>query len=150
MNKDKEFLKQAISLAMENKKKGGRPFGAIIVKDGEVISSGINEMLKTNDPSSHAEMEAIRAASKKLGSLSLEGCTVYASGHPCPMCLGAILMTNVKDVYFAFDNNDGAPFGYSTEVTYKKLGINLNTLPIPFEKLEMGMAASELYSLVQT
>lgn len=145
MKTDKEFLKQAINLAMENKNRGGRPFGAVIVKDGEVISTGINEMLKTNDPSSHAEMEAIRLACKKLGSFSLEGCTVYASGHPCPMCLAAILMANIKNVYFAFDNNDGAEFGYSSEVTYKKLGIKLDSLPIPFKKLEVGMTASELY-----
>lgn len=146
MNQHIEYLKQAVSLAVENKKKGGRPFGALIVKDGTIIAKGINEMLKTNDPSSHAELEAIREAGKKLGRLTLEGCTVYASGHPCPMCLAAILMANIDQVYFAFDNSDGAPFGYSSAETYKKLGVKLDLIPISFSKLETGITASEVYS----
>ena len=78
------FLRDAIELARANLESGGRPFGAVIVKDGEVIATGVNDE-STNDPTAHAELTAIRAASRKLGSRNLEGCSVYASGHPCPI-----------------------------------------------------------------
>jgi len=78
------FLHDAIELARANLESGGRPFGAVIVKDGEVIATGVNDE-STNDPTAHAELTAIRAASRKLGSRNLEGCSVYASGHPCPI-----------------------------------------------------------------
>ena len=90
MTDDKRFLCQAIELARANIGKGGRPFGAVVVKDGEVVAAGVNEIHSTNDPTAHAELTAIRAASRKLGSPDLSGCVVYASGHPCPMCMAAM------------------------------------------------------------
>lgn len=144
-----EFLNQAIELAKHNKIHGGRPFGAVIVKDGKVLSTGINEMLMKTDPSSHAEMEAIKDACLKEGKLTLEGCTVYASGHPCPMCLAAILMTKIEGVFYAFDNNDGAPYGYSSETTYQKLGIKKEGIGIPIEKLQVEVTADEVYRPIE-
>lgn len=114
MSNTERFLREAIELAHANLKRGGRPFGAVIVKQGEVIATGVNEILSTNDPTAHAELTAVRAASHKLGSPNLEGCAVYASGQPCPMCMAAMRMAGVSEVYYAYSNEDGAPFGLST------------------------------------
>ncbi|MBN3756226.1 nucleoside deaminase [Paraburkholderia sp. Tr-20389] len=121
MTSQQRHLAEAIELAYANVENGGRPFGAVIVKDDEVIATGVNEILRTNDPTSHAELNAIRAASRKLGSPSLAGCTVYASGHPCPMCLAAMRMAGVGEVVYAYSNEDGAPYGLSTAAVYADL-----------------------------
>ena len=118
---EQAFLSEAIELAHANVEKGGRPFGAVIVKDGSVIASGVNEILHTNDPTSHAELNAIRAASQKLHSANLTGCTVYASGHPCPMCLAAMRMSGIGEVIYAYSNEEGAPYGLSTAAIYAEL-----------------------------
>lgn len=118
---DRRFLDAAIALARGNVERGGRPFGALVVKDGAVIATGVNTILASNDPTAHAEMSAIRAASQALASPDLSGCTVYASGHPCPMCLAAMRMAGVGEVAFAYSNEDGAPFGLSTAAIYDEL-----------------------------
>ncbi len=96
MKENQMFLRQALELAYHNIEKGGRPFGAVIVKDGQVIASGVNQILTTNDPTAHAELLAIRAASQVLGTANLEGCSVFASGHPCPMCMAAMRLAGIK------------------------------------------------------
>lgn len=121
MENEKRFLCEAIELAHANVEKGGRPFGAVVVKDGEVIATGVNEILSTNDPTAHAELTAIREASQKLGSPDLQGCAVYASGHPCPMCMAAMRLAGVGEVAYAYSNDDGAPFGLSTAAIYADL-----------------------------
>lgn len=121
MEKNANFLLQAIELAYANADKGGRPFGALIVKDGKVLAQGVNEIMTTNDPTAHAELLAIRAASQALGSASLAGCSVYASGHPCPMCMAAMRMAGIQDVTYAYSNEDGEPFGLSTAQVYADL-----------------------------
>jgi len=121
MENEKRFLCEAIELAHANVEKGGRPFGAVVVKDGEVIATGVNEILSTNDPTAHAELTAIRAASQKLGSPDLQGCAVYASGHPCPMCMAAMRLAGVGEVAYAYSNDDGTPFGLSTAAIYADL-----------------------------
>lgn len=121
MSDENRFLCEAIELAHANIAKGGRPFGAVVVKDDEVIASGVNEIHSTNDPTAHAELSAIRAASRKLGSPSLAGCAVYASGHPCPMCMAAMRMAGIGKVAYAYSNEDGAPYGLSTAAVYADL-----------------------------
>jgi len=121
MTPQQRYLAEAIELAYANVESGGRPFGAVIVRNDEVIATGVNEILRTNDPTSHAELNAIRAASQKLGSPDLAGCTVYASGHPCPMCLAAMRMAGVGEVVYAYSNEDGAPYGLSTAPVYADL-----------------------------
>jgi guanine deaminase len=115
------FLCEAIALARDNIRKGGRPFGAVVVRDGEVIARGVNEMHRTNDPTAHAELLAIRAAGQALGTLRLDGCAVYASGNPCPMCLAAMRIAGVREVAYAYSNQDGEPYGLSTAAIYAEL-----------------------------
>lgn len=121
MSQAQRFLCEAIELARANIEKGGRPFGAVVVRGGEVVATGVNEIIATNDPTAHAELTALRAASRKLGSPNLAGCAVYASGHPCPMCMAAMRLAGVGEVYYAYSNDDGAPFGLSTAAIYADL-----------------------------
>jgi len=122
MSDESRFLGEAIELARANIGKGGRPFGAVLVRDGAVIATAVNEIRATNDPTSHAEMNAIRAASRTLGTPDLQGSAVYASGHPCPMCMAAMRLAGVTRVFYAYSNDDGAPFGLSTAALYEELG----------------------------
>jgi len=121
MSETERFLRQAIELAHTNLEKGGRPFGAVVVKDGNVVATGVNEIHSTNDPTAHAELTAIRTASRKLGSPNLDGCAIYASGHPCPMCMAAMRLAGVSKVYYGYSNDDGAPYGLSTAAVYAEL-----------------------------
>ena len=93
------FMRQAISLAVENVENGGGPFGAVIVKDGVVVATGVNRVVPNNDPTAHAEVNAIRAACVKLGTFDLSGCVIYTSCEPCPMCLGAIYWAHLDKIY---------------------------------------------------
>ncbi|WP_116809402.1 nucleoside deaminase [Steroidobacter cummioxidans] len=115
------FLRTAIELAYANVERGARPFGAVVVKNGEVLATGVNEVIRTNDPTAHAELMAIRAASQKLGSPNLAGCAVFASGHPCPMCMAAMRLAGVTEITYAYSNDDGAPYGLSTAAIYADL-----------------------------
>ena len=150
MEKGEQFLRNAIELAYNNIEKGGRPFGAVVVKNGEVIASGVNQILTTNDPTAHAELLAIRAASQILGSANLEGCSVYASGHPCPMCMAAMRLAGIKAVHYAYSNEDGTPFGLSTAEIYADLAkpfaeqtMKIEYVPVRFED------RTDLYALWQ-
>lgn len=117
MNK---FMKQAIKESKKGMLKNhGGPFGAVIVKDGEVISSSHNQVLKTNDPTSHAEINAIRKASQKLQSYDLSGCDIYTSCMPCPMCLGAIKWANISNIYYGATSEDADKIGFRDLVFYE-------------------------------
>lgn len=118
---DKQFLQHAITLAADNVAAGGRPFGAVVVKDGQIIATGVNQMLERHDPTAHAELLALRQAGEVLNSVRLDDCTVYASGQPCPMCLAAIRMSGIKRVVYAYSNQDAEPFGLSTEAIAEAL-----------------------------
>ena len=139
------LMRQAVQLAHANQQRGGRPFGAVIVRDGAVIATGVNEIVQLHDPSAHAEMQAIRSATHLAQDPSLAGCTIYASGHPCPMCLAAIVMTGMERVFFAFDNVDAAPYGLSSEGTYQRLRLSLDPSPLPIARVETGVSAAQLY-----
>jgi tRNA(Arg) A34 adenosine deaminase TadA len=121
MTEESRFLSEAIELARANIANGGRPFGAVLVRNGAAIVTAVNEIHTTNDPTSHAEMNAIRAASRKLGTPDLTGSAIYASGHPCPMCMAAMRLAGVNRVFYAYSNDDGAPFGLSTTAIYEDL-----------------------------
>lgn len=121
MDEPERFLLEAIELARQNIGAGGHPFGAVIVKDGQVIATGVNEIHTTNDPTAHAELLAIRAAGQALGTPRLDGCTVYASGHPCPMCLAASRFAGIDEVIYAYSNDDAEPYGLSSAAVYADL-----------------------------
>lgn len=110
----------AIDEAMKGIKKGhGGPFGTVIVKDGEIIARGHNKVLLKNDATCHGEMEAIRSASKKLNSFDLSGCELYTTGEPCPMCLGAILWSNISRVYYGCNILDTENIGFRDKKFYE-------------------------------
>ena len=93
-------MRKAIELSIENVKNGGGPFGAVIVKDGEIVATGVNRVTANHDPTAHAEVSAIRAACQKLGTFDLSGCEIYTSCEPCPMCLGAIYWAHLDKIYY--------------------------------------------------
>lgn len=122
MGSDEDFLQQAVDLALANVlEHGGRPFGALVVKGGQVIATGVNEIGVTGDPTAHAELTAMRKAAQVLGTPRLDACVVYASGQPCPMCLAAMHLTGVKAARFAYSNAQGQPFGLSTAAVYAQM-----------------------------
>ncbi len=121
MSTTQRFLREAIELAFRNMENGGRPFGAVVVKADTVIATGVNEVLNSNDPTAHAELVAVRAAGRALGTPDLTGCAVFASGHPCPMCMAAMRIAGIGAVTYAYANEDGAPHGLSTAAVYADL-----------------------------
>lgn len=116
MNK---YMKVAKELAEQNlKTKVGGPFGACIVKDGKIIGKGSNHVLSNNDPTAHAEIVAIRKACKKLNTYDLSGCELYTSCYPCPMCLSAIIWSNINKVYYGNTREDAAEIGFRDDLIY--------------------------------
>lgn len=116
------FMARAIELSIEGVQSGrGGPFGAVIVKDGEILGEGANQVTSTKDPTAHAEMLAIRMACAKLGSFELKNCELYTSCEPCPMCLGAIYWARLARVYFANTAEDAAKLGFDDSLIYSEL-----------------------------
>ena len=113
---------------MLNHYKNGGPFGAVIVKDGKIISTGHNTVIETKDATAHAEINAIREASKKLDTHDLSGCILYTSVEPCPMCLSAIIWSNIKEVYYANTKEDAGNIGFRDDVIYEYLKGNDESL----------------------
>ena len=131
MHDDEHYLQRAVALAADNVAQGGRPFGAVLVRDGQVMAEAVNTIHLSQDPTAHAEMLAIRAASQQLGP-RLDGCVIYASGQPCPMCLSAMHLCGIARVVYAATNAQGEPFGLSTAAVYRQLALPLSeqTLPV--------------------
>ena len=128
---DREFIQRAIDLAAESVKKGGGPFGAVVVKDGKVIAESANSVTPDNDPTAHAEVNAIRLACKKLGTFMLDGCEIYASCEPCPMCLGAIYWAHIKTIYYAGNRSDAAKAGFDDDFIYREINIDPEKRSVP-------------------
>lgn len=117
-----KYMKIADALAKKNLKTNhGGPFGAIVVKDGKIVGKGNNQVLKTNDPTAHAEIVAIRNACKKLKTYDLSGCKLYTSCYPCPMCLVAIIWSNIKVVYYGSTKEDAEEIGFRDDMMYDYL-----------------------------
>jgi guanine deaminase len=134
------FMARAIELAIENVRSGrGGPFAALIVKDGRVVSIGTNQVTSCNDPTAHAEIVAIRAACAVLGSFQLDGCDIYTTCEPCPMCFGAIYWARPARVFFGATARDAADAGFDDALIYQQLGVNPSERQIPF----VGMSREE-------
>lgn len=118
---DDELMNVGIGAAKTTMRKGyGGPFGAVVIdKDGEIISVASNTVLVDNDPTAHAEINAIRLACKKLGTHDLSGCTLYATGYPCPMCLSAIMWSNIRKVYYGCTPKDADEIGFRDDYIYE-------------------------------
>ncbi|MCS5490333.1 nucleoside deaminase [Algoriphagus limi] len=128
----KHFMREAIRLAKEGMKAGnGGPFGCVIVKDGKIVGQGSNMVLKTNDPTAHAEVVAIREACKTLNNFQLEGCEVYTSCEPCPMCLGAIFWARPERVFYAGTKEDAANVGFDDDFIYQEIELKPSDRKIP-------------------
>lgn len=131
-----KFMRRAIALAVQgmNHNEGG-PFGCVIVKDGKIIGEGNNKVTSTNDPTAHAEVVAIRNACKELNNFQLEGCEIYTSCEPCPMCLGAIYWARPDHIYFGCSRKDAAEIGFDDEFIYSELNLDLNQRSIKTEQV---------------
>jgi len=120
--KDEYFMRRAISLAQEGiDSNSGGPFGAVVVKDGEIIGEGCNRVTSTNDPTAHAEVVAIRNACQKLNSFQLDDCILYTSCEPCPMCLGAIYWARPSKIFYAATHIDAANIGFDDQFIYEEI-----------------------------
>jgi guanine deaminase len=128
---DKRFLKQAIDLALENVRRSGGPFGALVVRGGAVIAIGANQVTRSNDPTAHAEIVAIREACRVLDSFQLDGCDVYSSCEPCPMCLGAIYWARPAHVFFAATQKEAAAAGFDDSFIYEQILVPGSERSIP-------------------
>ncbi|GGR78338.1 MULTISPECIES: nucleoside deaminase [Streptomyces] len=115
---EQEWMQQAIAVATDSANNGGGPFGALIVKDGVVVATAHNQVTATNDPSAHAEVNAIRAACRELGTFVLEGCTLITSCEPCPMCLSTALWARLDRLVYCADRNDAAVAGFDDRKFY--------------------------------
>ena len=133
---EKEFyMRRAIALAVDNVKNGGGPFGAVIVKDDQIIAEGVNRVTSQHDPTAHAEVQAIRAACRKLETFDLEGCEIYSSCEPCPMCLGAIYWAHLSHLYFAGTKVDAAEAGFDDAFIYQELSLEIHERKLPTETM---------------
>ena len=148
MNKEEKYMREAIRLSIENVKFGnGGPFGAVIVKDGRIIARGVNNVTKNNDPTAHAEVDAIRKACKELGTFQLDGCELYTSCEPCPMCLGAIYWARPDKLYYANTKQDAANIDFDDDFIYQELKLDYSDRKLTTTQLlqDEAIAAFELW-----
>jgi guanine deaminase len=139
-------MRRAIALAIENVLSGnGGPFGAVVVRDGKIIATGANLVTSTNDPTAHAEVVAIRAACKALGSFQLHGCTVYTSCEPCPMCLAALYWSHCDAIFYGCSAADAAAAGFDDSFLYEEVRRPIDQRKIPTKRL-LGDEAIESFN----
>lgn len=135
-------MRRAIELAEQSVGAGGGPFGAVVSKDGEIVAEAANNVTLDCDPTSHAEVKAIRLAASRLGTYDLSGCHIYASCEPCPMCLGAIYWAHIDKVFYACNRKDAAAAGFDDDFIYKELCLAPTLRRKPSEVLLAGEAAN--------
>lgn len=141
---------EAIALSKQNVEKGlGGPFGAVIVKDGVLIAKSANTVTTTNDPTAHAEVSVIRLACKELNTFSLEGCVIYTSCEPCPMCLGAIYWARLDKMYYANTKQDAADIGFDDAFIYEEIDLPLSNRKLAAERLlpEEALEAFKMWDI---
>ncbi|MCX4259266.1 MAG: nucleoside deaminase [Muribaculaceae bacterium] len=131
----KELMRKAIELSIENIASGGGPFGAVITRDGEIIATGVNRVTSEHDPTSHAEVNAIRNACRKLNTFDLAGCEIYTSCQPCPMCLGAIYWAHIDKIYYGNTKTDAKEIGFDDSFIYDELALPDSLRRLPAESM---------------
>ena len=130
-----EFMKRAIELSIESVNKGGGPFGCGIVKDDKIVSEGSNKVTSTNDPTAHGEIVAIREACKQINNFSLDGCELYSTCEPCPMCLSAIYWARIKKIYYANTRKDAQKINFDDSLIYSEFQKNIDKRKIPMVQM---------------
>ena len=130
-SEDKKFMQLAIDLSIENVAQGGGPFGAVIVRNGEIIATGTNRVTENCDPTAHAEVSAIRAACAKLGDFKLSGCTIYSSCEPCPMCLSALYWAGVERIFYGNTKQDARSINFDDSFIYDQIALDYSERAIP-------------------
>ncbi|MBQ9357665.1 MAG: nucleoside deaminase [Prevotella sp.] len=130
-DKDREFMREAIRLASESVCNGGGPFGAVVVKDGEIVAGSSNRVTIDNDPTAHAEVNTIREACRRLGTFDLSGCSIYTSCEPCPMCLGAIYWAHIDRIYYGNTRKDARDIDFADDFIYDELDKPLDERTVP-------------------
>lgn len=142
MSSHEDLMRRAIAISAEQMRanKGG-PFGAVIAKDGEIIAEGWNKVTSANDPTAHAEVEAVREAGRVLGTFDLSGCVIYTSCEPCPMCLSAIYWARLDRIYYANTRNDAADIGFDDALIYDEVAKDITERILPMEHLVLSEAA---------
>jgi guanine deaminase len=133
---DKDFLERAVKIADKGIEKGAGPFGAVVVRNGEIISESNNKVVQSHDPTAHAEVLAIREAAQKTGTHDLHDCILYSSCEPCPMCLGAIYWSGIKKVFFAADRKDAAMAGFNDEFIYDEITLLPEKRNVSFKRIK--------------
>ena len=123
MMKKEDFMRRAIALSEQSVENSGGPFGAVIAKEGEIVAEASNSVTIDHDPTAHAEVNAIRKATAKLGTFDLSGCDIYTSCEPCPMCLGAIYWAHLDHIYYANNRKDAARIGFDDEFIYQEIAL---------------------------
>ncbi|MFC2116300.1 nucleoside deaminase [Bacteroidota bacterium] len=146
MPNHEEIMRQAIRLSIQNIDRGGGPFAAIIARDGEIIATGVNTVAQDNDPTAHAEVNAIRAATRELQRFHLGDCVIYTTCEPCPMCLGAIYWAGLPGLYFGNSREDAALYGFSDEHIYHEIGQSRDQRQVSFNRL-LNTEAIEAFKL---
>lgn len=135
MEKHEQMMERAIELSRKNVDNGGGPFGAVIVKDGQIVGEGANRVTASNDPTAHAEVVAIRDACQKLNTFDLSGCEIYTSCEPCPMCLSAVYWARLSKIYFANTKKDAAHIDFDDDFIYQEIPKALKDRKIPMVQL---------------
>ena len=142
--KDSErFLSDSVRLAVESVSGGGGPFGAIVVREGRIVATGTNRVTANGDPTAHAEIVAIRAACRELGTFQLDGCDVYSSSEPCPMCMGALYWARPARVFFASGRGVAAAAGFDDQFIYDELARPVEARDLETRHLDIPEAGSE-------
>ena len=131
----KLWMREAIALSSRNVDNGGGPFGAVIVKDGKIVARGANRVTADNDPTAHAEVNAIRKAAAELGTFDLSGCEIYTSCEPCPMCLGAIYWAHIDKIYYGANQHDAAKVDFDDSFIYRELELAPDKRNKPVENI---------------
>lgn len=132
---DREFMQMAIDLSVENVANGGGPFGAVIVRNGEVVATGTNRVTANNDPTAHAEVSAIRTACAKVQNFKLEGCTCYTSCEPCPMCLSALYWAGIERIVYGNTKEDAKAINFDDSFIYDEIAKPYAMRAIPCQNL---------------
>ena len=142
-----QFMKRAIQLSSDSVKNGGGPFGAVIVKNDKIIAEGSNKVTSTNDPTAHGEIVAIREACKQLNNFNLNGCKIFSTAEPCPMCLSAIYWARIDEIYYANTRDDARKIDFDDSLIYSELQKNIDKRKIPMTQImrDEALKAFELW-----